>query len=186
MSTATTTPTAPATPEQPQAQPETPLFTQSFNFKIPKNEEGVMEIFSTPGADGKPEVNWKALVYALRAGIKQIANNRVRQKFTEKDDKGMPKFSPVDLFDATPLLLDAPQRNVLSQRDKLEKNLKASNLPEAVIATMLETFDKNVGTGEVAGNTSIETNEARVYASKDGKSLIMKVGAPSSDEEDEE
>jgi len=168
----------------PVAAGESVLFTQSFSFKIPKNMDGVSEIFSVDG-----QVSEKALVYALRAGIKQIVNNRVRQKFTEKDENGNPKFAPVEgIFDATSLLLDAPQRQVLSQRDKLEKNLKASNLPQAVIDTMLSTYDSNVGTGDAAeaGNTSIDTNEARVVlGGKEGKTLVMKVGA-SSDEDEEE
>lgn len=182
MSTATVThdPQAAAPAEQ---QGETTLFTQSFSFKIPKTMQGVSEIFAD--ADGK--INEKALVYALRAGIKQVVNNRVRQTFTAKDDKGNPKFSPVEgIFDATSLLLDAPQRQVLSQRDKLAKNLAASNLPQAVIDQMLSTYDTNVGTGEEnTGDTAVDTNEARVVlGGKEGKQLIMKVGA-SSDEEEE-
>lgn len=182
MATATQTP---ATPQAPAANAnEQAVFTQSFSFKIPKNMQGVQEIFSN--ADGT--VNEKALVYALRAGIKQIVNNRVRQQFTAKDEKGNPAFAPQEgIYDATKLLLDAPQRQVLSQRDKLEKNLKASNLPQAVIDTMLATYDTNVGTAvDEGGNTAIDTNEARVVlGGKEGKQLIMKVGASSDDEEEE-
>lgn len=187
-----TTPTAPAQPETavPQTTPapavEQAVFNQSYSFKIPKNQEGVQEIFKDPTTG---ETNWKALVYALRAGIKQIVNNRVRQKFTEKEkDTNKVVFEPVEgMFDATSLLLDAPIRNVLSQRDKLIKNLKASNLPQSVIDTMLVTFDQNVGTGEAeAGNTAVQTNEAKVSWSKDGKKLIMTVGSSSDEDEEEE
>lgn len=180
---------ATATVNQPAATPaapttDQPIFTQSFSFKIPKNMTGVQEIFANE--DGS--VNEKALVYALRAGIKQIVNNRVRQQFTAKDEKGDPAFVPVaGIYDATKLLLDAPQRQVLSQRDKLAKNLAASNLPQAVIDTMLATYDQNVGTAvDEGGNTAVDTNEARVVlGGKEGKQLIMKVGASSDDEEEE-
>jgi hypothetical protein len=167
----------------PQAQ-ESAVFTQSFSFKIPKNMTGIQEIFANP--DGT--VNEKALVYVVRAGLKQVINNRVRQEFTAKDDKGNPAFAPQEgIYDATKLVLNAPQRAVLSQRDKLEKNLKSSNLPQAVIDTMLATYDSNVGTApEEGGNTAIDTNEARVVlGGKEGKQLIMKVGA-SSDEDEED
>jgi hypothetical protein len=181
MATATATP---ANPTAPATAGETVLFTQSYSFKIPKNMDGVQEIF----ADASGTVNEKALVYALRAGIKQIVNNRVRQKFTEKDDKGNPAFAVQEgIFDATSLLLDAPQRQVLSQRDKLEKNLKTAGLPEAVITSMLSTYDTNVGTAvDEGGNTSVDTSEARVIlGGKEGKQLVMKVGS-SSDEDEEE
>lgn len=175
--TETATATAPTTQEA-------VAFTQSFSFRIPKNMDGVQEIFTDPASG---QVNEKALVYALRAGIKQVVNNRVRQQFTAKNEDGSPKFSPAEgIYDATSLLLDAPQRQVLSQRDKLAKQLAASNLPQAVIDQMLSTYDTNVGTAEdTAGNTAVDTNEARVvYGGKEGKQLIMKVGA--SEDEDEE
>lgn len=186
MATATIpTAPAPATNDAPNTkEAEQILFAQSYSFKIPKNMQGVQEIFAN--ADGS--VNEKALVYALRAGIKQIVNNRTRQKLTEKDDKGNPAFSPVTgIYDVTTLLLDEPQRQVLSQRDKLEKNLKAASLPEAVIATMLQTYDTNVGTAvDEGGNTNVSVSEARVVlGGKEGKQLIMKVGASSDDEEEE-
>lgn len=186
MATATATPTETNTTPQAAAGEQT-VFTQSFSFKIPKNMAGVKEIFSETGPDGKPTVNEKALVYALRAGIKQVVNNRVRQQFTAKDEKGNPAFSPVEgIYDATKLLLDAPQRQVLSQRDKLAKNLAASNLPQAVIDQMLSTYDTNVGTGEEnTGDTATDTNEARVVlGGKENKQLIMKVGASSDDDEE--
>lgn len=182
MATATVNPAAPQTPAANAG--EQSLFTQSFSFRIPRNMAGVQEIFANP--DGT--VNEKALVYALRAGIKQIVNNRVRQQFTAKDEQGNPAFTPVEgSYDATKLLLDAPQRQVLSQRDKLEKNLKAANLPQAVIDTMLATYDTNVGTApDEGGNTAVDMNEARVVlGGKEGKQLIMKVGASSDDEEEE-
>ena len=190
MTTAAVTPEQPqaatgATPAPPPAQGETEVFKQSFSFKIPKTQQGLEELFTDPE---KKEINVKALLYVVRAGIKQILSNRVRQKFTEKvKETGKPAFEPVDgIYDATPLLLDAPIRKVLSQRDKLEKNLRASNLPDAVIQTMLSTFDQNVGTGdETGGNTAIETNEASVvWGGKDNKQLIMKGGATEEDDDE--
>jgi len=51
----------------PVAAGESVLFTQSFSFKIPKNMDGVSEIFSVDG-----QVSEKALVYATRAHGNQL------------------------------------------------------------------------------------------------------------------
>jgi hypothetical protein len=162
---------------------ETELFKQSYSISIPKTMDGVTKVFSN--SDGS--LNEKALIYTVRAGLKQVINNRLRQLATGKDEKGNPSFAVVDgTYDATPLILQAPQRQVLSQREKLEKNLKACNMPEAVIAQMLTTFDQNVGTDTAeAGDTAVDTNEfVVVLGGKEGKQLIMRTPR-SSDEEEE-
>lgn len=161
---------------------ETELFKQSYSISIPKTMDGVTKVFTN--VDGS--LNEKAIVYTIRAGLKQIINNRLRQKATAKDDKGNPTFAPVDgVYDATPLILEAPQRQILSQRDKLEKNLVASGMPATVITQMLATFDANVGTAKDEGDTATDTNEfVVVLGGKDSKQLIMR--QPRSADEDEE
>lgn len=160
---------------------ETELFRQSYSIAIPKTMDGVTAVFTNP--DGK--LNEKALLLVVRAGLKQIINNRLRQKATAKDASGNPEFAQVDgIYDATPLILDAPQRQVLSQRDKLLKNLQASGMPSTVIDQMLKTFDENVGTEQATGDTAVDTNEFVLYLGKDGKQLVMRT--PRANEEDEE
>lgn len=160
---------------------ETELFKQSYSISIPKTMDGVTKVFTNP--DGS--LNEKAIVYTVRAGLKQIINNRLRQKATAKDEKGNPTFAVTDgVYDATPLILEAPQRQILSQRDKLEKNLVASGMPAAVITQMLATFDANVGTAKDEGDSAVDTNEfVVVLGGKDGKQLIMR--QPRSDEDEE-
>ncbi len=175
--------TAVATPNQQAATPqtETELFKQSYSISIPRTMDGVTKIFSNP--DGT--MNEKAVIYTLRAGLKQIINNRLRQLATAKDKDGNPEFQPTDgVFDATPLILQAPQRQVLSQREKTKKNLEAAGLPQVAIDQMLAVFDQNVGTVEVTGDTTADTNEFVVVLGKDGKQLIMRT--PRSTDEDEE
>lgn len=181
MGTATVTPDATQQAGSVEKQ-ETELFKQSYSISIPKTMDGVTKVFTN--ADGS--LNEKAIVYTIRAGLKQIINNRLRQKATAKDDKGNPAFAPVDgVYDATPLILEAPQRQILSQRDKLEKNLVASGMPAAVITQMLATFDANVGTAKDEGDTAVDTNEfVVVLGGKDNKQLIMR--QPRSADEDEE
>lgn len=161
---------------------ETELFKQSYSISIPKSEKGLQEVFANP--DGT--LNVKALLYTVRAGLKQIINNRLRQLATGKDEKGNPSFEVVDgIYDATPLILQAPQRQILSQREKLVKNLQASGVPQAVIDQMLVTFDQNVGTEEATGDTAVDTSEfVVVMGGKEGKQLIMRV--PRASDEDEE
>lgn len=160
---------------------ETELFKQSYSISIPKTMDGVTKVFTN--VDGS--LNEKAIVYTIRAGLKQIINNRLRQKATAKDEKGNPTFAVTDgVYDATPLILEAPQRQILSQRDKLEKNLVASGMPAAVITQMLATFDANVGTAKDEGDSAVDTNEfVVVLGGKDGKQLIMR--QPRSDEDEE-
>ncbi len=52
------------------------------------------------------------------------------------------------------------------------------------IDQMLAVFDQNVGTVEVTGDTTADTNEFVVVLGKDGKQLIMRT--PRSTDEDEE
>jgi len=165
------------------ASGETELFKQSYSISIPKTAEGLEAVFT----DEQGNYNLKAHLYTVRAGLKQILNNRLRQLATAKDKDGNPTFQPTDgVYDATPLILQAPQRQILSQREKLEKNLKSCNMPDAVIQQMLTTFDANVGTEQdTAGDTAVDTSEfVVVLGGKEGKQLIMRV--PRASDEDEE
>lgn len=177
---ATSTPDVQGT-SAPAASQEQELFKQSYSISIPTTMDGVTKVFTN--SDGS--LNEKALIYTVRAGLKQIINNRLRQKATAKDDKGNPTFAVVDgVYDATPLILEAPQRQILSQREKTKKNLEASGLPTAAIEQMLAVFDANVGKAEVTGDTAADTNEFVVSLSKDGKNLVMRT--PRSGDEDDE
>lgn len=158
---------------------ENELFRQSFSLDIPKTLEGVNKVFT--GDDGK--VNEKALLLVVRAGMKQVSNNRLRLKVTEKDKDGKPVFQATDgTFNITSLLLEEPGRQILSQRDKLEKNLAAAGLPKATIDTMLATYDANVGTDTAAqGDISTETSEFSVTQGANGK-LVMRAGRADDEE----
>jgi hypothetical protein len=171
---------ASAQPAQSVDSTSTTLFTQSYSISIPKTMDGVTKVFSNP--DGS--LNEKALIYTLRSGLKQVVNNRLRQKATAKDEAGNPAFEVVDgVYDATPLILEAPQRQILSQRDKLKRNLESVNMPAAVIDQMLATFDANVGTTqEATGDTAVETQDFTVKL--DGKKLVM-VQTRGGDEDEE-
>lgn len=171
-----------STPTQSNGSQEQELFRQSYSLRVPKNMDGVKEIFTK---DGK--FNESALVYVVRAGLKQIVNNRTRQKLLERDEKGAPAFKPIDgVFDATDLVHDEPQRQALSQRDKVAKRLLDSGVPQAVINTMLEKYDENVGIEDNTGNISVDTNEAAVVlqGSGDKAKLVMRTGRPADDEEE--
>jgi hypothetical protein len=179
---------------EPQATPETTesqLFTQTYSFRIPKTMDALFKEFTQKDKDGKDSINEKAILYTIRAGMKQVLNNRARQLFTERVKDGENYKNPaeavfqpqVEIYDVTPLILAAPQRTGKSQRDKLVINLQAAGLPQAAIDNMLATFDANVGAADT-GEYSVQTVQATMSRSKDGKLIVMKVGV-SEDEEEE-
>ena len=164
---------------------EIELFRQSYLINIPKTQAGLEQVFTDPATG---VVNTKALLLVVRSGMKQIINNRVRQLATSKDEAGNPAFEVVDgIYNATPLILQAPQRQNLSQREKTLKNLQDAGLPQAAIEQMLAVFDKNVGVEENSGDVAADTNEFVVYGKpdKEGKTVLSMRTPRVSDEEEE-
>lgn len=164
---------------------EQEVFRQSVTVPLPKTLDGVKKIFSD--ADGN--LNEQALVYIVQAGIKQVGNNRLRQKLTgviTKEENGVktytPEFHPLEgSYDVTELLLAEAARKRLSQREKVVKDLQSAGLAESVIEIMMKNYDSSVGVAATE-DVTYSQQELRIVTTDNGKKLVMKAGA----EEDED
>jgi hypothetical protein len=107
-------------------------FRQTVAFPVATGIAGIKQI-----ATGEDIV-----VRCFNAGSKQKALTRVLNELKEQDEEKKFVFTPVDgAYDTTELINAAPLRQVLSQREKLERDLRKANLPEATITQMLAVYD---------------------------------------------